>query len=207
MSFDPLSAALVFTGLWLIGVTNLQTAQLLFALQTILLGGLACWRGVQLDDATLVVAGAAFILLKGIGVPLYLSYVTRQLGSPRDEGMHLSPPVLLFGTVASLSALLLVPSLQAVVPPPARPAFALLFIGMLLMLSRRLAISQIVGFLVLENSIFLYTISQPYSMPLVVELGVLLEILVWTMMAGVLAFHIKERFESIDVSAMRELRG
>ena len=77
---------------------------------------------------------------------------------------------------------------------------------MILMISRRMAISQIVGFLVLENGIFYYTIAQPRAMPLLVELGVLLDVLAATMLAGLLAYRINDRFEHIDVTALDSLR-
>lgn len=207
MTFDPVSSTLVFLGLWMVAVTNLRTSIVLLCLQTTLLASHACFRGVEVGEGTLILAGASYLAFKGIGVPTYLIYVTRRLGSPREDGLHLSPPLLLFLAVGSLAALLLLQPFREVVPATSMPAFALLFVGMLLMLSRRLAISQIIGFLVLENSMFLYTISQHHGMPLVVELGALFELLVWTLMAGVLAFHIKDRFEHIDVSVLRELRG
>jgi Hydrogenase 4 membrane component (E) len=78
---------------------------------------------------------------------------------------------------------------------------------MVLMVSRRLAVSQILGFLVLENGLFFYTIAQPHSMPLVVELGVLMDVLAGTMLAGVLAFRISDSFDHIDVTELTQLRG
>ena len=75
------------------------------------------------------------------------------------------------------------------------------------MVSRRLALSQILGFLVMENGMFLFTVAQPHAMPLVVELGVLLDALVATMLAGLLIFKIRDSFEHIDVAELKRLRG
>jgi hydrogenase-4 component E len=85
-------------------------------------------------------------------------------------------------------------------------AMSILFTGVLLMLTRRAAISQIVGFLVLENGIYLFTVTQTHGMPLLVEMGLLLEVLVAVMVAGLLLFNIKRSFEHIDVSQLTELK-
>lgn len=204
---DSLTAAVVLIGLWMMGVTQLRTSLGLFGLQTVLLGCMAVQHGRSHAELALIVLGVAFALFKGIVVPLYLRYVIRRLGPPQDDPLMIAPPLLMFLTVGSLASLLLVRPFAEIIPSTALPAFGLLLMGMLLMLSRRLAIGQIIGFLVLENAIFMYTVSQPHAMPLVVELGVLLELMAWCMLAGLLVFQIKSSFEHIDVTRMKELRG
>ncbi|HNN63938.1 MAG TPA: hypothetical protein PKH78_12890, partial [Candidatus Obscuribacter sp.] len=76
----------------------------------------------------------------------------------------------------------------------------------LLMLTRRAALSQIVGFLVIENGIYLFAITQTHGMPMLVEMGLLLEVLVGVMISGLLLFNIKKSFEHIDVSQLTELK-
>jgi hydrogenase-4 component E len=74
------------------------------------------------------------------------------------------------------------------------------------MLTRRLAISQVIGFLVLENGIFLYGLTQTHGVPLVVELGVVLDVLMGVMVAGLVIFRLNRSFEHIDVTQLRGLK-
>jgi hydrogenase-4 component E len=191
----------------MVGLTHLRSKLTLYGLQALALGLLAAWIGRVHREPALIVAGIAVATLKGIAVPVYLGKVIRRIGCRRDEGLLFAPPLLLFMTVGALSTLLLLRPFDAEISLSALPAVGLILIGMVLMVSRRLAVSQILGFLVLENGIFFYTVSQPHSMPLVVELGVLLDVLVGTMLAGLLAFRIRDSFEHIDVAELRQLRG
>ena len=77
---------------------------------------------------------------------------------------------------------------------------------MLLMMTRRLALSQIIGFLVLENGIFLYGLTQTHGMPLMIEMGVVFDVLVGVLVAGVVIFRLNRSFEHIDVTQLRGLR-
>ncbi|HEY9785710.1 MAG TPA: hypothetical protein V6D17_09935, partial [Candidatus Obscuribacterales bacterium] len=88
----------------------------------------------------------------------------------------------------------------------ATASISLLFTGLILMLTRRIALSQIVGFLVLENGIYLFALTQTRGMPMVVEMGILLDVLVGVMIAGLLVFRIQKSFEHIDVTQLTELR-
>jgi hydrogenase-4 component E len=88
----------------------------------------------------------------------------------------------------------------------AMSAMSILFTGVLLMLSRRIAISQITGFLVLENGIYLLALTQTHGMPMIIEMGILLEVLGGVMIFGLLLNRIKKSFEHIDVTQMTNLR-
>jgi hydrogenase-4 component E len=79
-----------------------------------------------------------------------------------------------------------------------------IFSGLLLMLTRRLALSQIVGFLTLENGVILFALSQTAGLPLLIEMAVFVDILGAVMIAGVLIFSIKRSFEHIDVSRLTD---
>lgn len=85
-------------------------------------------------------------------------------------------------------------------------AISHLFSGLVMMLTRRLALSQIIGFLILENGVYLFALSQTNGLPLLMEMAVFVDILGAVMILGVLIFSIKRSFEHIDVSQMRELK-
>jgi hydrogenase-4 component E len=86
-------------------------------------------------------------------------------------------------------------------------AISLFLIGFFTMLNRRKALTQVLALLSLENGLFLAAISLTYGMPLVVELGIFFDLLVATMVLGILVYRIRETFDSMDVSKLRRLRG
>jgi hydrogenase-4 component E len=86
-------------------------------------------------------------------------------------------------------------------------ATALFLIGFFLMMNRRKAISQVVALLTAENGLFLAAIALTYGMPLIVEVGILFDLLVGVMILGILTYRIAETFESMDISKLRRLRG
>ena len=86
-------------------------------------------------------------------------------------------------------------------------AIALFLIGFFMMVNRRKALTQVLGLLCLENGIFLAAISLTYGMPLLVELGILFDLVVAVMVLGILVYRIRETFDSMDVSKLSRLRG
>lgn len=206
-SVELAAASAALLGLWMVGLTHIRSKLVIYGLQSIVLGSLAMHAGIVHSEITLIGAGLAIALLKGLAVPIYLGSVARKIGCRRDDGVLLAPPLLMLLTLAGLVALLLLRPYDDVLSSNALPAVGLVLIGMVLMVSRRLAVSQILGFLVLENGMYFYTISQPHPMPTIVELGVLMDVLAGTMLAGLLAFRINDSFEHIDVTELRSLRG
>jgi hydrogenase-4 component E len=206
-SIDPIAAFAIAAALFMVGLTQFRTSVGLYALQSLALGAMAARVGFRRHEDLLLFVGPAVALLKGILVPLYLLVAARRIGCRRDVGMVIAPPLQLFLALGGLVVLVLGRPFHDTLPPSALPAMGIMLLGMLLMMTRRLAVSQILGFLVLENGMFVYTISQPYSMPIVVELGVLMDVLAGTMLAGIIAFRINKSFEHIDVAELKELRG
>jgi hydrogenase-4 component E len=86
-------------------------------------------------------------------------------------------------------------------------AISLFLIGFFMMINRRKALTQVLALLSLENGLFLAAISLTYGMPVIVELGVLFDVLIGVMVLGILVYRIRETFESMDVSRLRRLRG
>lgn len=86
-------------------------------------------------------------------------------------------------------------------------AIALMLIGLLLMINLKFPIMQIVGLVVIENGIFLAGIGTTHGMPLVIELGIFMDILVGVLIMGVLVFQINRSFDTIDTENLRNLRG
>jgi hydrogenase-4 component E len=105
---------------------------------------------------------------------------------------HLMAPVTELSTLITRSTLAI--------------ALATVMIGLLMMITRRHAVTQIIGFLALENGLFFAATSATYGMPLVVELGVALDVLIAAFIFGIFFFHIHTTFDSLDVEQMVRLR-
>ncbi|HEY3331525.1 MAG TPA: hypothetical protein VGK19_15955 [Capsulimonadaceae bacterium] len=206
-TIEAVSAALVVLSLWMIGISQYVTSVRLFAVQSITLGALAAYIGMSKGEPMMIVVGIAVAIFKGGAVPSYLAFAGRKIGCRNDSSLSIAPPLQIFLAGSVVAFLSLSHPFRGELPATAIPCLDILLIGMLLMVTRRLALSQIIGFLVIENGIFLYTISQTYGMPVLVELGVLMDVLAITMLAGLLVYRISSTFEHVDVTKMKELKG
>jgi len=85
-------------------------------------------------------------------------------------------------------------------------AMASVMLSFLMMITRRKALPQVIGFLAMENGLFFAATSATYGMPMVVELGVALDVLVGMMIVGVFFFQIREQFDSLDLKHLEKLK-
>lgn len=86
-------------------------------------------------------------------------------------------------------------------------SISVILIGLFFMISRRKAIGQIIGFLVIENGMFMTAILLTFGMPLIVEIGVFFDLLTAVLIMGFFVFRINEKFDSIDIDKLRNLKG
>ena len=85
-------------------------------------------------------------------------------------------------------------------------AMASVMLSFLMMITRRKAIPQVIGFLSMENGLFFAATSATYGMPMVVELGIALDVLVGMIILGVFFFQIREQFDSLDLKHLEKLK-
>jgi hydrogenase-4 component E len=135
----------------------------------------------------------------------------RRLGIHRDiEQVIGGGPTMLMGLgLVALSIMLVIPAGQGVsliAREDLAFALAVILLGLLMMITRRNAVTQIVGFMSLENGLILAATGAK-GMPLVVEISVALSILIAFVVFGVFVFRIRERFDTVDVSALDRFRG
>jgi hydrogenase-4 component E len=81
-----------------------------------------------------------------------------------------------------------------------------MFLGMVLMITRKNAIAHVIGFMAMENGIFFAAMMATYGMPMVVELGIAFDLLVAVVLFGIFFFHIRSSIESMDVDSLNSLR-
>ena len=159
--------------------------------------GLALWKGPRLAAA--------------IVIPVALHRIVKQLGIHRDieSAVGIGLTMLAGMALVALSMVLML-RVTAEADPLAREdlAFALsvVLLGLLVMVTRRNAVSQVVGFMSLENGLVLAATGAK-GMPLVVEISVAFSILIAFIVIGIFLFRIRERFDSVDVSALDDFRG
>ena len=158
-----------------------------------------------------LVVAAMVLLVKVLAIPCALLQIRRRLNVP--VGIIASTTAAQSVFIASALILLAF----AVVQPYARAfaldsemlaaATAVVLTGAFLMVSRKKALMQVIGLLVLENGIFLAALTTTFGMPLVVEMGIFFDLLMCVLLMGVFVFRIRDTFEHVDVSKLRRLRG
>lgn len=182
-----------------------------FALQAFVLAASVAWQAHIQDAPHLYVTSGIALVLKAIIIPVVLHRVVVRLGIHRNietvGGIGLT---MLFGMGLVALSMVVMLRATAAADPLAREdlAFALsvVLLGLLMMVTRRNAVSQIVGFMSLENGLILAATGAK-GMPLVVEISVAFSVLVALIVIGVFLFRIRERFDSVDIHALDESRG
>ncbi|TGP94065.1 hydrogenase-4 component E [bacterium M00.F.Ca.ET.141.01.1.1] len=182
-----------------------------FALHAVVLALSVAWQAYIQDAHHLYVTAAIALVFKAIVIPVGLHRIIQRLGIHRDieTAVGIGPTMLGgIGLVALSMVLMLRVTPEA--DPLAREdlAFALsiILLGLLVMVTRRNAVSQVVGFMSLENGLVLAATGAK-GMPLVVEISVAFSILIAFIVIGVFLFRIRERFDSVDVGALDDYRG
>ena len=164
------------------------------------------------SGATHLYASAALsLLLKVIVLPWILHRLITRLNVRWDTETQLNiPATMLIGIVVVVFAFALAQPIaqlsSAVTRSTLGIALAVVLLSFLMMITRRKAVSQVIGFLAMENGLFFAATSATYGMPMVVELGVALDVLVGTLILGVFFFQIREQFDSLDLRHMERLK-
>jgi hydrogenase-4 component E len=169
------------------------------------------WQAYIQDAPHLYVTAIIALGFKAIAIPWALKRIVIRLGTHREiETVIGIIPTMLGGmALVALSLEVMLP-VTAQAEPVARQdvalALSIVLIGLLLMVTRRNAVSQVVGFLALDNGISLAA-TGARGMPLVVELSVAFSILVALIVIGIFLFRIRERFDSVDLQVLEQFRG
>jgi hydrogenase-4 component E len=151
------------------------------------------------------------LVLKVLLLPWLLRRLIRQLDVKWDvEGLINIPTTMLIGIVLVVFSFNLALPIAQLASTVTRStlgiAMASVMLSFLMMITRRKAIPQVVGFLAMENGLFFAATSATYGMPMVVELGIALDVLVGMLILGVFFFQIREQFDSLDLKHMEKLR-
>ena len=182
-----------------------------FALQAIALSLSVAWQAYIQEAPHLLVTAGIALTMKGFIIPAALHRIVRRLGIHREiEEVIGAGPTMLTGLgLVALSILLVLPvgpTVSLLAREDLSFALAVILLGLLMMITRRNAVTQIVGFMSLENGLVLAA-SGAKGMPLVVEVSVAFSVLIAFIVFGIFVFRIRERFDTVDVGALDQFRG
>ena len=205
------SVFLFLTVLLLAVARRISTSILLFSLQSAVITAEVLATAFQEKLPEAYIVGALVLVIKVILIPRAFFSLTKRLRTVRDVKASTTPAQSVFAVAAIiyLSYAAVHSYGQAVhVPDDAlAAAVSLILTGAFLMVSRKKALMQILGLLVLENGIFLAALVTTFGMPLVIEIGIFFDILIGLLLMGIFTFRISDTFEHLDVSKLRRLRG
>ena len=209
---DIVLVFIVLTNLMLLGLSRLGACIRMVAAQGVALGLLPLLLdggSVELNHAAFAVA---IIALKGVIFPWMLMRTLREVNTQREiepfVGYGLS---IAAGTVALVVCVALgsrlpmpEPAMSSLVVPV---AFFTIMSGLFLIVTRRKALTQVLGYLVLENGIYAFGVALVDKQPMLVELGILLDVFVAVFVMGIAIFHINREFDHIDTDKLSGLRS
>ncbi len=183
---------------------------------------LYAWQGAILFLSTSLVAysagltelyysAALTLILKVILLPWILHRLIQRLGAQWDsEPLVNIPTTMLVGLVLVIFAFGLAQPISMLATTITRHtigiALAVILLAFLMMITRRKALTQVIGFLAMENGLFFAATSTTYGMPMVIELGIALDLLVAVFILGIFFFQIREQFDSLDLHHLETLK-
>jgi len=183
----------------------------LYTLQGITLVSANLILGFVTHDTQLYISAALTLLLKVGLIPWILYKLVKQLKVKSDIELLLNVPgTLVMGIILVIVAFNVALPISQLASSAARStlgiALACVLLSFLMMITRKKAIPQVIGFLSLENSLFFAAAAATNGMPMIVELGVGLDVLVGMLILGVFMFQIREQFDSLDIQHLERLK-
>jgi hydrogenase-4 component E len=183
----------------------------IFALHSWVLAFSVAWQADVQSAPHLFITALIALAFKGVVIPVALHRIVVRLGIHRsiESVVSIGPTMLLGMALVALSIVVMMPvteSAGAFVREDLAFALSIVLLGLLMMVTRRNAVGQIIGFMSLENGLVLAA-TGAQGMPLVVEISVAFSVLIAFIVIGMFLFRIRERFDSVDVRALDMSRG
>jgi hydrogenase-4 component E len=183
----------------------------LFALHAGILALAVAWQALVQDAPHLYITAAIALVFKAILIPLVLHRIMVRLGIHRgiEIVVGIGPTMLAGMGLVALSMVVMLrvtPGADALAREDLAFALSVVLLGLLMMVTRRNAVSQVIGFMSLENGLILAA-TGARGMPLVVEISVAFAILIAFIVIGIFLFRIRERFDTVDLQALDRFRG
>ena len=182
-----------------------------FALQSATLAVAAAWEAHTHHAPHLYASAAIIIVFKVVIIPVALHRIMTRLGIHRavDAAMSIGAGMIAGASLVALSIMLVLPvthASSALTRESLALALSTVLLGLLMMISRRNAVTQVIGFMSMENGLILAAIGVE-GMPLVVEMSIAFSVMVAFIIFGIFFFHIRDRFDSLDLPYVESFRG
>ena len=183
--------------------------------QTVVLAGSAAVIAYLTGVWEIYIAAALTLVIKAIIIPKVLLRVTRKI---RDELKMEANPYVSLRLSVIISALLVALSygltqevfatskIDRIAEAYLPVSLSLFFIGLFVMVNRRMALNQVVGLLIIENGLFLFTLALTRGVSLIIEIGIFADILVGIIISAILLHRISQTFDSLDIGQLEKLR-
>ncbi len=207
-----LGAVLLLTGFGMVAVRQLGGYITMFILQSLAVSSVAVLVGLATGNGDLYLVAGLTLLVKVGVIPLLLRNVLKRLPEQRERAPMLNTPLsLVAALILTLIAFFTAPAVVApgtfLDQPPLAVSPALVLIGLFLLSTRRHVLAQVVGLLTIENGLFSGAIAIAYGMPLLVEFGILFDILIAVVVLTLLVTLLHRTVTSADTLDLRRLRG
>ncbi len=205
---ELLMLLVVLTNFWILGTTRLSAAIRAVAIQGALLAALPLALDPGLSPHVLGLA-VGTLVVKTILLPMFLLRAIREAAIRREIEplIGYTASILLGAAIVALAfsvaPRLPLPEMESTLLVPV--ALSTAMIGLLVLTTRSKAVTQVTGYLIFENGIYVFGLSQMERVPFLVEVGVLLDIFVGVFVMGIVLFHINREFDSLDSARLTEL--
>jgi len=214
LEFDvahALAGSLVLASFMMLYQDRLYALLNVYALHASVLALSVAWQAFVQHAPHLYVTASIALIFKAIIIPVTLHRIIVRLGIHREIETALSVGLTMIGGIGLVALSMVVmlrvtPGADALAREDLAFALSVVLLGLLVMVTRRNAVSQVVGFMSLENGLVLAATGAK-GMPLVVEISVAFSVLIAFIVIGIFLFRIRERFDSVDVSALDRFRG
>lgn len=208
---DLCAVLLLLTCFAIVAQRRLSACVDLFALQSLFLAATAALVAFLTGIHHIYIAAALTIVIKVLVIPRILKKVIERLNVSRELVMNVNIPagLLICGALVMIAFFItqpIIPLGYLLTRDSLAIALAIVLIGFFTMIARKKAVTQMVGFLVMENGLFLGATAAAYGMPLIVELGVFFDVLVAGLIVGIYTHRLQDAFDSVDTSALTVLK-
>ncbi len=207
---DAILMLLVLLNLFSLGSTRISASIRVAAYQGAAIGLVPLFLPGKIPGVMLMAIVSVTLLVKALVLPWFLRYAQKRVNVRREERPFVGASTSILSGVAALGTAFFISSRLPIPFEVASPfivpvALSVSLTGFFIIISRAQALSQVIGYLILENGIFLFGIALLLEQPLLVELGMLLDVFVGIFVMGITVFHISREFEHTDTSRLSGL--
>jgi hydrogenase-4 component E len=208
---DFITIGMLLTVVAMNSLRRIETCLQAYTLNSLLLALLMAISAFYLGFTHLYLAAAFTLASKGIAIPLFLKKVVRELKITHEVEPNINTPLSL--VISSVLVVVVYSSLSKGIfiagftENTLKVSISIILISLFIMITRKKAITQVIGLLLMENGLFLAGFSLTYGMSTIIELGVVFDVLMGVIILGVFLSQIKKAFVTVDLDKLNTLKG